>query len=73
MSGDIVIDNSQNSIYDKEPDTRSFEFENARLFCLNERYDLNGDDKYCFTIGFVSERVIVDEVEFSFLTSPVRI
>lgn len=73
VSGDIVVDNSQNSIYDNEPDTRTFEFENARLFCLSERYDLNANDKYCFTIGFVSERVVVDEEAFSFLASPIRI
>lgn len=73
VSGEIVVDNSQNSIYDNEPDTRIFKFENATLFRLNENYDLDSPDKYCFAIGFVSERVTVDEAEFSFLTSTIRI
>lgn len=73
VSGDIVVDNSQNSIYDNEPDTRTFKFENAILFQLSENYDLNSHDKYCFTIGFVCEQVIVDDTEFSFLASSIRI
>ncbi|WP_455629543.1 hypothetical protein [Parabacteroides sp.] len=72
VSGEIVVDNSQNSIYDNEPDTRLFKFENATFFRLNENYDLDSHDKYCFAIGFVCEQVTVDDTGFSFLTSTVR-
>lgn len=73
VSGEIAVDNSQNSIYDNEPDTRLFKFENATLFRLNENYDLGSHDKYCFAIGFVCERVTVDDTAFSFLSSAIRI
>lgn len=72
VSGEIVVDNSQNSIYDNEPDTRILKFDNAVLFRLSENFDLH-HDKYCFTIGFVCEHVTVDNTEFSFLSSSIRI
>lgn len=73
VSGHIVVDNSQNSIYDNEPDTRLFKFDNATLFQLNENYDWESQDRYRFTIGFVCEQVTVDDTDFSFLTSTIRI
>ncbi len=64
LSGYITVDNSQNSIYDNEPDVRVIKFEEACIFSLNDNYNIEDKSQRTLNIRLASKKVIVDDVEF---------
>lgn len=64
LSGYITVDNSQNSIYDNEPDVRVIKFEEANIFSLNDSYNIEDKNQRTLNIRLASKKAVVDDVEF---------
>lgn len=62
LSGRLVFDMAMRNAVDDE--TKEILFEDAHCLSLSEKYDIDSEERRLLTLEIVSEKIVIDAVEF---------